>query len=56
MIHVNLDGIRIFHLFFSLQIHLNDEEFLQRFKMTYADYASKPAWRQKELKKMAKLF
>jgi hypothetical protein len=38
------------------EIHLNDEEFMQRFKMTYADYASKPAWRQKELKKLAKLF
>ncbi|CAF1239030.1 unnamed protein product [Adineta steineri] len=38
------------------EIHLNDDEFLQRFKLTYAEYASKPAWRQKELKKMAKLF
>ncbi|CAF0804352.1 unnamed protein product [Adineta ricciae] len=38
------------------EIHLNDDEFNQRFKMTYTDYASKPAWRQKELKKLAKLF
>ncbi|CAF1325577.1 unnamed protein product [Rotaria sordida] len=38
------------------EVHLNDDEFLQRFKMTYAEYTSKPVWRQKELKKMAKLF
>ncbi len=45
-----------FFLFIYSQIHLNDDEFIQRFKMTYAEYASKPAWRQKELKKSAKLF
>ncbi|CAM4856581.1 unnamed protein product [Rotaria socialis] len=38
------------------EIHLNDDEFLQHFKMTYAEYTAKPVWRQKELKKMAKLF
>ncbi|CAF0805451.1 unnamed protein product, partial [Didymodactylos carnosus] len=38
------------------EVHLNNDEFQKVFKMSFKDYMSKPLWRQKELKKLAKLF
>jgi hypothetical protein len=37
-------------------MHLTDEDFQATFKMSFKEFSQKPLWRQKELKKTAKLF
>ncbi|CAF0715415.1 unnamed protein product [Brachionus calyciflorus] len=38
------------------EVHLNEEDFVKIFKMTYQQFREKPAWRQKELKRSVRLF
>ena len=41
---------------FSLQLHLNDDEFAAIFKMDKPAFVKLPGWRQDKLKRDAKLF
>lgn len=42
--------------FFVQQIHLAETDFEKVFGMSYSDFASKPQWKQQQMKKDAKLF
>ena len=39
-----------------LEQYLSDEQFMEKFKMTKSDFAAKPGWKQKSMKKAVGLF
>lgn len=40
----------------QIQLHLTEEDFKTIFQMSYESFVEKPLWKQKELKRSARLF